>query len=123
MKHANPYRFMKDNQISAEDIEKIIELTKKNVLVWWSDPSDCGTLKTRLAEIDISDQNLCEQIIGENLRGVRITRNPKSEAWYQLYLKNAQGTELYISKNELALQKEKLANYLFEIAREAGDKK
>lgn len=121
------HQFLKNGIISPEDLKKIIELTEKGILVWFCDPTNAGSFVAVPAGIDAQHQDVCEQAIGRNLRGVEIAWDlawySRKAVWYYILLKDDKKSALVIRRKEATSQERILVDQLFEMIRTVSSKK
>lgn len=109
-----PYRFLKSGKIFLEDLEKIIELTEKGILVWRDGGG--GSLKATPVGVDLHNQDACERVVGENLRGIEIAWNKDGNVWYYLSLKDDEKKNAVMRREETSSEERNSIDRLFEMA-------
>ncbi|MDP4038594.1 MAG: hypothetical protein Q8P54_01325 [bacterium] len=74
------YKFMADGEISKEDIERIIELTSNDLLIWKKE-----NYMYRFSAFPADSDNI-DKIIGDNICGIRMGYDPFTNDWQYLRL-------------------------------------
>jgi len=93
------YRFLKNNKISIEDIQRIITLTEKGVLHWQHSNEATALNAWPTFQEACDDPVASARIIGENLRGIRIGYNPETKLWHYLRLTDYNKNYYYVRRN------------------------
>lgn len=114
------YRFLRNNKISAEDIQQLIDLTEGNSLHWQYSQGLYALYANPIEDGAIDDPAILAEAIGTNLRGIRLGYVPShlrggEQVWKYLRLTAHDGSYHYVemgSPEKLML----LCNRLFLLA-------
>jgi hypothetical protein len=85
-----PYEFMADDEVSVEDVKRLVSLT-------------------------LDDKRASDEIIGANLKGMRIGFNPDTRRWHYLRLADGGGEHNYV-EGEVTPEMQQAVDALFDLA-------
>lgn len=112
------YTFLEGDKVNASDIRRLIELTTAGTLRWEHSDTACAVSAHPADQAANDSRTLAEELVGANLRGIRVGYDPSTNHWHYLRLTSHEWRQYYVeagSPSELM----ELGEQLYSLARKA----
>ncbi len=91
-----PHVFLMRGEISVPDLEKLIERTNENILIWHKRSGVYSIQAFPSVRIAWDNQQASEAVVGRNIRGVRIGMDPNTRNWHFVRLSDHYQNKFYV---------------------------
>ncbi len=109
------YEFMVGDEVSVGDVKQIAALTLDGAFCWYMSDRRAAYSAEPTSRRALDDEHASDEVVGENLKGIRIGFNPSTRRWHYLRLTNGFDEVRYVEAG-VTPEMQQAVDVLFDLA-------